>query len=134
MAGGALLWREDSRSRARSLALTVFDVGDFAVAHVEDAVSDLGGLGVVGDHEDGLVELAAGLAEHVEGGIGVVGVEVAGGLVGEDYGGSGNQCSRDGDALLLSAGKLVGAVVETAFNTEELGEVSEETLVELFLC
>ena len=109
-------------------------MGDFAVSHMEDAVGDLGGLRVVGDHEDGLVELAAGLAEHVEDGIGVFGVEVAGGLVGEDYGGSGNQCSRDGDALLLSAGKLVGAVVETAFNTEELGEVSEERLVELFLC
>ena len=46
------------------LAFAVFDVGDFAVAHVEDAVGDLRGLGVVGNHENGLVELAAGLAKH----------------------------------------------------------------------
>jgi hypothetical protein len=32
-----------------------FDVGDVAVAHVDDAVGYLGGLGVVGDHQDGLV-------------------------------------------------------------------------------
>ena len=50
----------------RSGVVDGFDVGDFAVAHVEDAVCDLGGLGVVGDHEYGLVELAAGGAEHVE--------------------------------------------------------------------
>src|ERR1700677_2467483 len=114
MAGGALLWREDPRSRARSLAFAVFDVGDFAVAHVEDAVGDLGGLGVVGDHEDGLAELAAGLAEHLEDGVGVFGVEIAGGLVGEDYGGAIDEGAGDGYALLLAAGELVGAVVKTA--------------------
>ena len=95
-------------------SLAVFDVGDFAVAHVEDAVGDLGGLGVVGDHQDGLVQLAAGLAEHVQDGVGVFGVEVAGGLVGEDDGGAVDEGAGDGDALLLAAGELVGAVMEPA--------------------
>lgn len=52
----------------------IFCVGDLAVAHVEDAVGDLGGFGVVGDHEDGLVEVLGGGAEHFEDGVGVFGV------------------------------------------------------------
>ena len=93
---------------------------------MQDAVGDLGGLGVVGDHEDGLVELAAGGAEHGEDGVGVLGVEVAGGLVGEDDGGAGDEGAGDGDALLLAAGELVGAVVEAALDVEQVGEVVEE--------
>src|SRR5216684_2749035 len=86
-----------------SLTLAVLDVGDFAVAHVEDAVGDLGGFGVVGDHEDGLVELAAGSAEHVQNGVGVFGVEVAGGLVCEDDGGTVDEGAGDGYALLFAS-------------------------------
>ena len=117
-----------------ALALAVFDVGDLAVAHVEDAVGDLGGLGVVGDHEDGLVELAAGLAEHLEDGVGVFGVEVAGGLVGEDDGGAVDEGAGDGDALLFATGELVGAVIEAALDAEHVGEVIEEGHVECSLC
>ena len=79
-------------------------MSDFPVAHVEDAIGDLGGFGVVGDHQDGLVELAAGLAEHLEDSVGVLGVEVAGGLVGEDDGGAVDEGAGDGYALLLAAG------------------------------
>ena len=97
---------------------------------MEDAVGDLGGFGVVGDHQDGLVELAAGGAEHLEDGVGVLGVEVAGGLVGEDDGGAGDEGAGDGDALLLAAGELVGAVVQAAVDAEQVGEVVEEGVVE----
>ncbi len=108
-------------------------MSDFAIAHVEDAVGYLGGFGVVGDHQDGLVELAAGGAEHVEDGVGVLGVEVAGGLVGEDDGGAGDEGAGDGDALLLAAGELVGAVIEAAADAEQAGEVVEEGVVERLL-
>ena len=86
------------------LARNSLNMSDFAVAHVEDAIGNLGGLGVVGNHEDGLVELAAGLAEHLEDGVGVFGVEVAGGLVGKDDGGASDESAGDGDTLLLAAG------------------------------
>ena len=43
----------------RMLARNSLNMSDFAVAHVKDAIGDLGGLGVVGNHEDGLVEVAA---------------------------------------------------------------------------
>ena len=110
--------------------MALLNVGDSSVAHVEDAVGDLGGFGVVGDHEDGLVELAAGGAEHLEDGVGVFGVEVAGGLVGEDDGGAGDEGAGDGDTLLLASGELVGAVVETFADAEEAAEVVEEAAVE----
>ena len=48
-------------------------------------------------------------------------VEVAGGLVGEDQRGLGDQRPGDGDALLLAAGQLAGPVV---------GPVGEADLVE----
>jgi hypothetical protein len=112
------------------LCLTVFDVCDFSVAHVEDAVGYLCGLGIVSDHQHGLVELAGGGAEHLEDGVGVFGVEVAGGLVGEDDRGAGNEGTGDGYTLLLAAGELVGTVLEATVDSEEVSEVVEEGLVE----
>src|SRR5882762_457637 len=52
---GSAMWNLLCSSEVRGVLLTpaVVDVGDFAVAHVEDAVGDLGCLGVVGDHENG---------------------------------------------------------------------------------
>ena len=79
-------------------------MSDFAVTHVKDAISNLGGLGVMGNHEDCLVEFAAGLAEHLEDGVGVFGVEVARGLIGKDDGGAVYESTSDGYALLLTTG------------------------------
>ena len=108
-------------------------MGDFAIEHVKDAVGDLRCVRVVGDHEDGLVEFAAGFAEHVEDGVGVLGIEVAGGLVGEDDGGAIDKSPGYGNALLLAAGQLVGTVFEAAFDAEYLCEVVEEGAVEFSL-
>jgi hypothetical protein len=79
-------------------------MSDFPIAHVEDAIGDLGRLGVVGNHEDGLVKLAAGLTEHLEDGVGVLCVEVAGGFVGEDDGWAVDEGASDSYALLLASG------------------------------
>ncbi len=105
-------------------------VDDLAVAHGEDTICDLGGFGIVSDHENGLVELTAGVAEHVEYGVGVFGVEVTGGLVGEDNGGAVDEGAGDGDALLLSAGEFVGAVIEATGDAEQIGEVVEQGAIE----
>src|SRR5437879_8947845 len=109
-------------------------MGDLAVAHVENAIGDLGGFGVVGDHEDGLVELAAGLAEHLEDSIGVFGVEVSSGLVGEDDGGTVDQGAGDSYALLLASREFIRPVTEAATDAKHVGEVVEERLVQLSLC
>ena len=108
------------------LAVAVFDVGYFAVAHVENAVGDLSSVGIVGDHEDGLVEFATGLAKHLEDGFRVFGVEIAGGFVGEDDGRAIDEGTGDGNALLFPSGELVRTVFEAALNAQHLCEVIEE--------
>lgn len=118
--------------RCDGLASALFDVSDFAVAHVEDAVCYLCCLVIVGDHQDGLLEVAAGSAEHAEDGVGVFGVEIAGWLVGKDDGGPGDECSGDGDALLLASGEFIGTVVEATIDAQHVGELIEEWLVYLF--
>jgi hypothetical protein len=87
-----------------ALAPTVFGVSHLAVAHIEDSVGNLGSLGVVRNHEYGLIQLAAGLAEHLQDGIGVFCVEVASGLISEHDGGPIDEGAGDGDALLFAAG------------------------------
>ena len=52
---------------------------------MQDAAGHGGGLGVVRDHQRGLAEFAVGADQHVEHGLGVFGVEIAGGFVGQIY-------------------------------------------------
>jgi len=52
-----------------------------AVAHVDDAVSELGGFGVVSDHQHRLTEFLVGLAQHLQNDVRVFGVEIACGFV-----------------------------------------------------
>ena len=47
-----------------------------------------------------------------------LGVEVAGGLVGEDDGRAVDERAGDGDALALAAGELVGLVVHAGFEAD----------------
>lgn len=83
---------------------TVTEDGDFA------GVSRDGGL--VGDHGDGLSAGDGEVAEEFADAAGVGGVEVAGGLIGEDDVGVGDEGAGDGDALLLAAGEGIRAVAE----------------------
>src|SRR5215467_702030 len=84
--------------------------GDPPVGEEDHLVGVAGGRGVVGDHDDGLAELAHAAAEQVQHLRTGPGIEVAGGLVGEDDLRAAGQCPRDGDALLLPAGQFRGAV------------------------
>ncbi len=112
--------------------LRIFVGGDdLSVAHVDDAITIGGGLGVVGDHEDGLAEVFVGLAKHVEDDAGTFRIEVAGGFVGEHDGGTIDESAGERDALLLSAGKFVGAMLETLGDAEHLGDFFEERRIGL---
>jgi hypothetical protein len=86
----------------RILAGNGLNMSNFAVAHMEDAIGNLSRLWVVSDHQDRLVEFAAGLAEHFKNSLGVLSVEVAGGFVGEDDGGAVDEGAGNGYALLLA--------------------------------
>ena len=59
------------------------------------------------------------------------GVEVAGGLVGEDDLGLRHECARDRDALLLTAGQLRRAVRETITQADRVDDAIEPRLVGL---
>ena len=72
---------------------------------------------VVGDHHDGLTKLVDGVAHELEHLGARPRVEVAGGLVGEDDRGVGDQGAGDGDALLLTSGELAGAVADPVTRT-----------------
>ncbi len=58
---------------------------DFAVAEGDFALGECGHLGIVGDHDDG-VALGVEILEELGDDLLVGGVEVAGGLVGEEDG------------------------------------------------
>src|ERR687885_589567 len=75
---------------------------DLAVAHLDDAAAHGGGLRVVRDHDDGLVEAVVHLLKHVQDDGGVLGVEVAGRLVREDERRARDDGARQGHALLLA--------------------------------
>ena len=74
----------------------------------EDAVGHAHHLAAVGDHDDGLAQLADEPVEEIQDDRRRVGVEGAGGLVGEDQRRVVDQRSRDGDPLLLASGEPVG--------------------------
>ncbi len=69
-----------------------------------------GGLGIVGDHHDGLAVLAVELLQQAEHVLGRLAIQIAGGLVADQQGGIGDDRAGDRHALLLTAGQLAGLV------------------------
>lgn len=102
------------------VGLGVFD--DLAVAHGDDAVGGFGDGGVVGDEDHGVFALMMDAAEEVHDLGGVLGVEVAGGFVGEEDGGFVGEAAGDGDALALTAGEFFGHVIEAMAHADGFEE------------
>src|ERR1043165_3879871 len=111
----------DIRHLTSALALYLYTRGggnDLAVAHLDDAAAHGGGLRVVRDHDDGLVEAVVHLLKHVQDDGRVLAVEVAGRLVGEDDGGLRDDGAGEWGSLLLAAGKLQRLGVHLVFELE----------------
>ena len=66
----------------------------------------LGGVRIVGDHDDGLAVVAVERLQQIEDLVAGLAIEVAGRLVAEQQRRVGDDGARDADALLLSAGEL----------------------------
>src|SRR3954451_12750282 len=87
-------------------------VHNLAVCEEEDAVGVRRGARVVGDDDDRLAVVVDRATQEVEDLDAGAGVQVAGGLVGEDDRGPADQGSGTRHALLLTTGELVGPVVQ----------------------
>ncbi len=104
-------------------AEVAFVVGEEAtVGHLFDAVGEGDDVGVVGGGDDGDALLVHEVAEEAEDGLGVAGVEFAGGFVGEDEGGGVGEGAGDRDPLLFAAGEFIGAVVGAGAEIDEAEE------------
>ena len=103
-----------------------------AVEHVDDAGGVGGEGGVVGDHDDGVAE-GVNITEFFHDDVGGAGVEVAGGLVGEDEAGVGDEGAGDGNALLLTAAELPWHVVLTFLEMEMFKDVAGHEEAAIFV-
>ena len=66
----------------------------------------VGGLRIMGHHDDGLAELSMQRLKQRQDLIGRRSVEIAGRLIADQQARIGNQRPRDGDPLLLATGEL----------------------------
>ena len=106
-------------------------VGDATIGEEDHAVGVAGGDRVVGDHDDGLAELANGVPHEREDLRAGGAVEVAGGLVGEDDLWPAGQRTGDGDALLLAARQFVRPVLQTVRQTDGRDHVVDPVAIGL---
>src|SRR5437867_889605 len=95
-------------------------VGQHALVEVDDPLGALGGVRIVGHHDDGLLELPVEPVEQLEDLLGRLAVEVAGGLVGEQHRGVAHDRARDRHALLLAARELARVVVHAIGEPDQL--------------
>ena len=86
---------------------------------------------VVRHHDDGLAELGHRVAQERQQVGGSIGVQVAGGLIGEDEGRFVDQRPGARDALLLAAGHLARPVLQPVGDAQLLHQVAEPVLVNL---
>ena len=77
------------------------------------------GLGVMGDHDNCLAVFAIEQFEQIENLVGGLAVEIAGGLVANQYARVGDDGPGDGDALLLPAGEFAGFVAGAVGQTDD---------------
>src|SRR6266700_2724245 len=91
---------------------------DGTVRQEDDPVRVGGAARIVGDHHDRLSDVAHRLLQEGQQARGGVGVQVAGGLVGEDDVRPGDQGARARHPLLLAARQLAGAMVQPVAEAE----------------
>ena len=95
--------------------------GDTAFVNDSHAVADLvDDLHLVCNDDDRHAERLVDLAQQFENGARCVGVEGAGRFVAQQISGIGCQCAGDGNALLLSAGKLRGEACSLVSKAHDL--------------
>ena len=105
--------------------------GQPSVGKQHDAVGARCSPGIVGDHDDGLTEFIDRGAQDVQHLFTGARVEVAGGLVGDEHIGLGDECTGKSDSLLLPAGELVRPVAQTLAQPEQVDHAVEDATIGL---
>ena len=102
----------------------VLDVGDDLAVEEVDGALGAGGVRLgVGHHHNGGAFLIQ-FFQQVHHLLAVLGIEVTGGLIGEDQFRAGHDGTGDGDALLLAAGELLREVIGTVADGHALHNLS----------
>ena len=107
-------------------------VDDLAVLHADDALGGRGHVVVVGDHEDRLAARVEA-AEQLDDLVAALGVEGAGGLVGQQQRRLVGQGPGDGQALALAAGERPGRRLGLVGQAEQVEQVAAAGLGRLAL-
>ena len=69
------------------------------------------------------------MPQHLQHRVGVLRVQVAGGLVRKNDSGARDQRTGNGDALLLAAGQFAGPAVQPRLDTQQLCQVLQQGVV-----
>src|SRR6266568_1106227 len=109
----------------KSVCLTPHISFDLAVAEV-NRPAGMARDGFVVRHQDDGLALFVEVVENLENLDAGTGIEVAGGLVGQDDERLIDERSRDGDALLLAAGEFEGFVVQAMAQAHPLGNLRRQ--------
>ena len=96
---------------------------DHAVFEEDHAVCIRGGMRIVRDHEDGLLVLSRRITQQPQNLRPRVGVEVTGRLVSKYDLRASQQSAHNGNALLLAAGELFGAVIQAVLQPQSLNKI-----------
>ena len=102
-------------------------VEHLAVPDEQDPLGVAGGLGGVGDHEDGLA-LGVHLVKEAQEAVRGLAVQGPGGLVGQDDAGLGDEGPGHRRALLLAAGDLVGVFFQQVLEAQAAGQGQQQPL------
>src|SRR5581483_11004986 len=102
----------DRYSRSSRLPLRILLRGnDLAIAHMDDCIAVAGSLGIVRNHQHRLPKVLVGLPQHAQHNIGVLGIKIAGWLIGQHDRRLINERARQRYSLLLSSRKLGWPVI-----------------------
>ena len=96
---------------------------DHAVFEEDHAVCVRGGVRIVRDHEDGLLVLSRCITQQPQNLRPRVGVEVTGRLIRKYDLRASQQSAHNGNALLLAAGELFGAVIQAVLQPQSLNKI-----------
>lgn len=106
-------------------------VDDFPVDQEHGTIGVRGGNRVVGDHDDGLLQIINGAAHEIENFGAGGGIQISGGLIGKDDFRVGRQRPRHCNTLLLTAGEFAGAMTGAVAQPDAVEHIVEPCLIRI---